>query len=359
MGRSCECECNQIKYCNKYLLLLENLLFVLIAITHIILNFLVKQTDFSNIIDTLESSPLFEFSLNADCKMKSEIVFHTWEGRKDYYITRDFTIEDVTPLTKINGNKFCYKHISYEKLLKNGQIIKKGGNCPNEYTKNCGIIDTLEQELCIKDNEACPLYDAGIGYIYDSNNYIYNEGNSDVYYNKESYNKPNKKIIGKLILNHGQPCYLSDEKLWKKFSLDEAAEEHLKCDLEVLGKYKDDRYEKKGEISYRKLYMDNLNQKSKDLVLKNIGDQTVSLYKREFFGINKECNDKYEINKVIFDDLKSSQNSVRLMLLITGPIMIFIPILSIFSSISSLYSSSNDFYGFTFSLYYLFNYFLK
>ena len=341
MGRSCECECNQIKYCNKYLLLLENLLFVLIAITHIILNFLVKQTDFSNIIDTLESSPLFEFSLNADCKMKSEIVFHTWEGRKDYYITRDFTIEDVTPLTKINGNKFCYKHISYEKLLKNGQIIKKGGNCPNEYTKNCGIIDTLEQELCIKDNEACPLYDAGIGYIYDSNNYIYNEGNSDVYYNKESYNKPNKKIIGKLILNHGQPCYLSDEKLWKKFSLDEAAEEHLKCDLEVLGKYKDDRYEKKGEISYRKLYMDNLNQKSKDLVLKNIGDQTVSLYKREFFGINKECNDKYEINKVIFDDLKSSQNSVRLMLLITGPIMIFIPILSIFSSISSLYSSSN------------------
>lgn len=270
MGRSCECECNQIKYCNKYLLLLENLLFVLIAITHIILSFLVKQTDFSNIIDTLESSPLFEFSLNADCKMKSEIVFHTWEGRKDYYITRDFTIEDVTPLTKINGNKFCYKHISYEKLLKNGQIIKKGGNCPNEYTKNCGIIDTLEQELCIKDNEACPLYDAGIGYIYDSNNYIYNEGNSDVYYNKESYNKPNKKIIGKLILNHGQPCYLSDEKLWKKFSLDEAAEEHLKCDLEVLGKYRDDRYEKKGEISYRRLYMENLNQKSKDLVLKNI-----------------------------------------------------------------------------------------
>ena len=82
MGRSCECECNQIKYCNKYLLLLENLLFVLIAITHIILSFLVKQTDFSNIIDTLESSPLFEFSLNADCEMKSEIVFHTWEGRK-------------------------------------------------------------------------------------------------------------------------------------------------------------------------------------------------------------------------------------------------------------------------------------
>ena len=57
----------------------------------------------------------------------------------------------------------------------NGQIIKKGTKCPSEYPKNCGRIDTLEQELCIKENEKCPLYDAGIGNQTDLDNYKYDE----------------------------------------------------------------------------------------------------------------------------------------------------------------------------------------
>ena len=65
-------------------------------------------------------------------------------------------------------NIFCYKHISYKDLLNNGQIIKKGEKCPLEYSQNCGRLDTLEQELCIKNTEKCPLYDLGLGYKYDS-----------------------------------------------------------------------------------------------------------------------------------------------------------------------------------------------
>ena len=82
-------------------------------------------------------------------------------------------------------------------------------------------------------------------------NYINYE---DIYYNKDNYNEENKKIIGKLILNEGQPCYKLDEKLWRKFDSDEAGEEHLKCELKVFDKLNDDRYENKGNITYKKLY---------------------------------------------------------------------------------------------------------
>ena len=35
--------------------------------------------------------------------------------------------------------------------------------CPLEYSQNCGRLDTLEQELCIKYADKCPLYDLGFG----------------------------------------------------------------------------------------------------------------------------------------------------------------------------------------------------
>ena len=93
-------------------------------------------------------------------------------------------------------------------------------------------------------NWKCPLYDIGIGNKSYDDNYIYNN-NSNIYYNKENYTKENKKIIGRLILNEGQPCYNSLEKLWTKFNPEEAVETHLICEMKVYDKYNDDRFEKK------------------------------------------------------------------------------------------------------------------
>ena len=118
--------------------------------------------------DTFDSSPLFDFSVDINCGSKSHITFHVWEGREEtehhYYSTRSRTkIVDKTNIDIINGNYFCYKYISYKTLLYNGQIIKKEEECNEKYPKDCGTIDTLNQHLCIKNNENCPLYDAGIG----------------------------------------------------------------------------------------------------------------------------------------------------------------------------------------------------
>ena len=163
---------------------------------------------------------------------------------------------------------------------------------------DCGTIDTLEQHLCIKEGEKCPLYDVGIGIQNDLEHYIYNEGYSNVYYNNEKYNEANKKIIGKLILNDGQPCYRLGEKLWRKFDSDEAGDEHLKCELEIFGKFNDDRYKRKGDITYRKLYEYNLSPTNQQLIFDDLDSNLkVSLYSREFLGIDKTCDEKSSIKR--------------------------------------------------------------
>ena len=113
-------------------------------------------------------------------------------------------------------------------------------------------MDSLEQELCIKETENCPLYDVGIGSAPDSENYNH-ISSANVYYNNGDYNKANKKIIGRLVLNEGQPCYNATEKLWKKFSSKEAGDGHLKYKKTIKNMENDNkRNEKIGQITYKR-----------------------------------------------------------------------------------------------------------
>ena len=324
---------NKLEKCSSVIKYIDFFLFLIIAIIHFVFSFLIRETDFENLFDVFESSPLFNFRIESNCGTYSHIIFHTWEGRKekDYYYSKGHKhsktkIVDRTDIDKINGYYFCYKYISYRDLLYNGQIIKQNERCEDniKYNKDCGIIDTLNQHLCIKNDENCPLYDVGIGDPGNSEIYIYNDKHSDIYYNNNEYISqiPNKKLIGKLILNDGKPCYRLGEKLWRKFDSDEAGDEHLKCSLEIFGKLTDDRYKRKGDITYRKLYEYNLSRDSKDLIFDDLNPNLkVSLYSREFLGIDKTCDEKSSINKNDYERVKKNQRMEKECLLIEGIIL--------------------------------------
>ena len=51
------------------------------------------------------------------------------------YIFDEIVIKDETDIKKINGKYFCFKNISYRDLLNNGQIVKKGSECPLDIIK--------------------------------------------------------------------------------------------------------------------------------------------------------------------------------------------------------------------------------
>ena len=85
-------------------------------------------------------------------------------------------------------------------------------------------------------------------------------------------------LIGRLILSDGQPCYKNDERLWRHFSSYEAVYTNNVCtnSYKTFGVYIDDRYEERGNITYYKLYEDNLSPKNKELVTsKTYGNEIV------------------------------------------------------------------------------------
>jgi len=282
-------------------------------IIHFISLFLIRVSQLNNLYDSFEASPLFDFHLSDTSCLDREdaVVFHEWGGRIEWYWNNrrnqfDSKTVDKTNLTRLYGKYFCYTKISYKDLLYNNQIIKKGEQCSGKYNKNCGVIDTLGQELCIEEGNNCPLSDVGIDQNYDSENYYYE---NNIYYNKNGFNANNKTIIGKLILSEGQPCYATKDYLWRKFLSDEAVGTKLECSLEIFGKKIDDRYENKGAITYKRVYEDNLPSESKNEMLKKVGNQQVSLYKRIFLGINKECDEQSSITKEKQETLEYHQSN--------------------------------------------------
>jgi hypothetical protein len=163
----------------------------------------------------------------------------------------------------------------------------------------------------------------------DTTNYISKsatEGN--VYYNNEDYNDTNKRIIGKLILNEGQPCYRLNEKKWRTFLFEEAGAHHLECELEVFGKFEDDRYSQRGDITYYKLYEDNLghNFNRFDDEKEKLQKLNVSLYKREFLGIDKSCDEETNIDQDNYTKLRKNQDMEQKLLLAEAVIILSFPV---------------------------------
>ena len=344
---SCLNKCEE----GNIILIIENLIIILIMIVHFVFFFLIKETDFGNIFDAFESSPLFDFSIDDNCGMKSSIIFHTWEGWKKVsygFLSSKTKIVDRTNIKKINGKYFCYNHVSYKELLYNGQIRKEGEQYNGDYTYDCGIIDTLNQHLYIKYGEKCPLYEAGIGIPKNLTNYNYIGDPFEIYYNNDNYynNNPNKTIIGKLILNDGQPCYKFNEKLWKQFDSNEAAKEHFSCELEIFGKFYDDRFKRRGYITYEQIYKDNLSDRNYKLLIRALNYLKVSLYSREFLGIDKECDKKTDINKDKYEKLKKNQRMESICLIVES-VLIFIflhliALILIILKIKSVYNRNKE-----------------
>ena len=105
---------------NKTLNIIEYSVMVLIALIQFISIFFIKEVDFDIIFDTLESSPLFDFSIDTSCGTKSHITFHVWEGKeKEIENGNSFkkVVVEKTNIDKINGYYFCYKYKPYKKLL--------------------------------------------------------------------------------------------------------------------------------------------------------------------------------------------------------------------------------------------------
>ena len=87
-----------------------------------------------------------------------------------------------------------------------------------------------------------------------------------------------------------------EEKLWKRFHSDEAGDGHLECEETIENVENDKRYKAIGQVTYKSLYTDNLSEENKKILLGSVGNAKVTLYKREFLGIDKDCDEKFDMS---------------------------------------------------------------
>lgn len=88
------------------------------------------NSSYSNI--TIESPLCFKGST---CKSKTKYLLYNEKI-------------DLTPI------EFSYYNATYESLLKSS--VKKGQQCPTDY-KQCGILDTLDNIMCVSKDAPCPI----------------------------------------------------------------------------------------------------------------------------------------------------------------------------------------------------------
>ena len=211
---------------------------------------------------------------------------------------------------KFNSKYICIKKtgLTYKELLNNNQIIAKG--CDDGY-KTCGFVDTLNNYLCVKEEDPCHITKIDIENTENMNEALLKKyenyksidmGNGfKMYYLNEG--NENNKIISVIQLGEDYPCVNPTEKIWKSY--DPNYKNQLEQCSSINGKRKDDRYEKYSiQTTKQKLYEDNdlYGYINTDIKRNTI---YINLYGRTLYGFKKN------VESIDIKELKETQDYVN------------------------------------------------
>ena len=217
--------------------------------------------------------------------------------------------------TVFNSSYLCIKRtkLTYKEILKTKKIISNKETCPENYV-SCGILDTLERQLCVKENEICPINtDTAKNHIF---NYFNEKISFPSEYNYYHYNLTDNKTKSYLISNikviQFKPCINPNEKFWDYHYILEPEEE--RCLTEIKGYAYDDRFIKltNSSLSKLQLYDDNLItgklKNIEDINLHRIKKDTVNLYSINFLGFDLKELEESDFN---LDDIIDKLNGIN------------------------------------------------
>ena len=268
-------------------------------------------------------------------------------------------------ISKIDDNYICRKGNSYtyEQLLYNSKpltdIFDINNHCPPEASNNCGILDTKNNILCLK--EACPYNRFDIS----------SEQNND--YKKiydryiKSYNDDTKKIITSIVfsenppMNHEWDIYVKDtyEDIDDKYK--EKRKKLTLKDFGLVGNEIDNSYEKLnfqftvGEINDSNIIKNipsskfNANQNLNIYVRNYIGfknyDELI-LFKKKFNEKDPKDNPLYKLSSPKYDPIIT---------IVFSSFFLFLSILSLIFGIIIWNKDLNDYKSKILLIFYILN----
>ena len=218
-------------------------------------------------------------------------------------------------IIKYEGFSFCNNTdkdvLEYKHYLNNS--VSKNEECGFGF-KSCGYLDTLDQKLCVKNNEECPINDL---YINTDKNapkdYITITLNNNKYLHYTNKNNSGHIITRLKLSEDNEPCIYPGEFSWKYHYILEKQSGYCKTLIESQ-KY-DTRYIKIDKINKYDLYYDNgIIYSIGNLPLYNFNElklDTIYLYKRTFLGFEKKCMKENKFSFEYFDSIRDKQLTSR------------------------------------------------
>jgi len=270
-------------------------------------------------------------------------------GKKDKaesYVLEDKNCKsDEFTLEKIPSQKiFSFKGLSicgttkdsksYYNLLFSDSVVEENEECP-EGTKNCGYIDTINNKLCLKKDQDCPISYIQIRdknssppdathlkkivgkniTLYYSNDPYANK--SEIAYIQNAFKIADDKICALPHLYHSNIELNALDALIKNYSSDCVLKDYSQ-NITIDNK----RFHKLSSINQYKLYEENgIIDKIKSHNLTDFGfnikryeDNTLNLYVRRHFGFNKSClkERKTDFNEEELSDILATGQKMNL-----------------------------------------------
>ena len=191
----------------------------------------------------------------------------------------------IIPMNKWKNTFFCHRGFpeNYFNLI----TVKKGHECPIYY-KNCGKIDTLENEICLKYVEDCPI------------NHIIFDPDTKFLKIDSSTQNTNGFIFSEFhVTDSDKVCINNDENLFTENKYLLMVEKFIRnrrgcqssVDLNGGKLYHDNRFKLLDSYS-KKLYYEHAGMHVVDILpqfLDLTGNNNVKLFGAPFIGWNKDC----------------------------------------------------------------------
>ena len=197
----------------------------------------------------------------------------------------------------INSQYICVRKSdkAYIDYLNNNDIISKDKECPTNY-KSCGIIDTLERKLCVKNGNNCPIKKADI----------------------ENKNSTSNQILSLFRLRPSYPCMNPNEKNWVYHG--DYSTFTKRCTRDDI------RYEKIDQFNTNlyDLYKDNnILSSFPTYDVNELKKEKIYFYARNILGINKEKASQFSKEKLLSSQ-KHINNCNTAMKIVT--LIVFLPL---------------------------------
>ena len=211
------------------------------------------------------------------------------------------------PISKWYNNILCIKRLSYSSTYFDLQIVGQNQICDYNQ-KNCGIIDSIGNILCISSTSDCPINDIlmlsesdSIPSGYQTVSLVRNGAKKILAFSNK--NITNGKIVVEFKISDNIPCinpYFYN-KLYNPYILDNISGRD-KCIGSYGGQFIDKNYKYIDFTTIHDLYQDNLILDS----LKNLPDYPVKtlnlfskLYYRNYIGLNTTLFNSLKFKNII------------------------------------------------------------